>query len=73
MSQPNQTKNVMSPEEQVIAHMKVLLNVEYERVQDCQKNLAAWTKALMVAEAQVATFEYRIQELQQGGKKRRVR
>lgn len=62
----------MTKEEQVIAHMKVLLNVERERVEDCQKNLTAWTKALMVAEAQVATFEYRIEELQQKvGKGRR--
>jgi len=47
-----------------IAHLKVLLNVAEQELPVRQRDMVTATQNLMVAEAQIATFRFRITELQ---------
>jgi hypothetical protein len=47
-----------------IAHLKVLWADADEILGDTRRNMVAWTKRVMVSEAIVASFDFRIQEMQ---------
>lgn len=60
----------MTPEVRIIriteqiAHLKVLLNVEEEKLQASHRNLTAWTKEILVNEAVIASFKFRIHDFE---------
>jgi hypothetical protein len=60
----------MSPEVRIIrikeqiAHLKVLLNVSEEALAEDHRVIAQWTKKVLMDEAQVATFKFRIHDFE---------